>query len=508
MKYTISILTLSLIMLSSAALLGQSREERRVVKEENTFARQQEFGFGLGVGLHQFTGDVQDKEGGFFEGAENNLLFGGNLLAKYRVGGLKNIGTLHLLGRAGFHPIDGSVIDGVDSYEFDDNVIQIDIGVQLELLPQSDVRPFGNLGAGLIFFDPTVTKSGKWLTRHQGEFVGDGTATFAIPVELGLLFTVSDNLDLMAYVNKTIAFSDNLDGWVSNINDNWQSFNVGAVYFFGSDEEEVIEIIEPVKPVKKDTDGDGLLDEDEVNIYKTDPTNKDTDGDGCNDGQEVLKMKTKPLVKDTDGDGLNDCDEVNTHRTDPLRADTDRDGCSDGREVLTMKTKPLVKDTDGDGLTDCDEVNKYKTNPLIVDTDGDGALDGREVAVGTDPLVADVLKLEEGKNIVLEGINFETAKATILPVSEEILTKALNTLKVNEEINVEIQGHTDDRGKDKYNQRLSEARANSVVNWLVERGIAPTRLSALGYGEKSPMVPNNTADNRAKNRRIEFKILK
>ena len=511
MRISLPILTVFLLAVMVTVTVGQNRTERVERENESNFARKQAFGIGLSVGLHQFTGDVQDKDGGFFAGAENNLLFGGNIVAKYRIGSLKNIGSLHLLGRAGYHPMDGTLNEDGSSYEFTNDAIVASVGLQLELLPQSDVRPFANAGAGFLFYDPKVTTSGRWDKKYTDNLAEqDGsTSTFAIPIDLGLIFTISSKLDVMAYVNKTLAFSDNLDGWESNINDNWQSFNVGFVYYFGGTKEKVIvKETPPPPPVKKDTDGDGLYDEDEKTTYKTDHTDKDTDDDGLQDGEEVKTHKTDPLNPDTDGDKLKDGDEVKTHKTNPLNPDTDGDKCNDGQEVITMKTKPLVRDTDGDGLQDCEEVTKYKTNPLIVDTDGDGANDGREIAAGTDPLVKDVLEMTGDKNIVLEGINFETAKANILPESVPILTKAANTLKVNDKIRVEIQGHTDDRGSNRSNQRLSEARANSVRDWLIQNGINAGRLTAIGLGEDQPAVPNNTAENRAKNRRIEFKILK
>ncbi len=143
-------------------------------------------------------------------------------------------------------------------------------------------------------------------------------------------------------------------------------------------------------PLKADTDGDGLKDGEEVHTYHTDPLNPDTDGDGLNDGQEVKVYHTDPLNPDTDGDGLKDGEEVNTFHTDPLKADTDGDGLSDGDEVHKYSTNPLKADTDGDGLNDGEEINVYHTDPLKADTDGDGLTDGEEVhTYHTDPLKRD-----------------------------------------------------------------------------------------------------------------------
>ena len=136
-----------------------------------------------------------------------------------------------------------------------------------------------------------------------------------------------------------------------------------------------------------DTDGDGLFDDDETDIWGTDPANPDTDGDGLSDGDEVLVFGTDPLAEDTDGDDLSDGEEVDDFGTDPLDDDTDDDDLSDGDEVLTVGTDPRNRDTDDDGLSDGEEVDDTNTDPLDDDTDDDLLLDGEEVdTFGTDPL--------------------------------------------------------------------------------------------------------------------------
>jgi len=115
--------------------------------------------------------------------------------------------------------------------------------------------------------------------------------------------------------------------------------------------------------------------------------------------------------------------------------------------------------------------------------------------------------LKKGGKITLRGINFDTGKATIKPISYPILDQAVQLLKKNPKVRVEIQGHTDSVGSDSYNQRLSEARANSVYKYLVDHGIDPARLSARGYGESMPIADNRTRNGRTQNRRIDFQIL-
>jgi len=88
------------------------------------------------------------------------------------------------------------------------------------------------------------------------------------------------------------------------------------------------------------------------------------------------------------------------------------------------------------------------------------------------------------------------------------LMKAYNTMKNNPKIEVEISGHTDSRGSNSSNQRLSESRASSVKEWLVAKGIDGNRITTIGFGEDKPIVPNDSPENMLKNRRIEFKRIK
>ena len=168
-------------------------------------------------------------------------------------------------------------------------------------------------------------------------------------------------------------------------------------------------------PINPDIDGDGILNDDETNIYGTDPTNPDTDGDGIDDGVEIGNG-TDPLdpcdpdpttgICDIDGDGLTYDEEI-TAGTDPNNPDSDGDGLNDGEEVNgvddpsttltpTGTSDPLnpcdpdnffpgcQTDTDGDGIVDIQE-DILGTDPNNPDTDGDGATDGEEVNGVDDP---------------------------------------------------------------------------------------------------------------------------
>lgn len=402
------------------------------------------------------------------------------------------------------------------------NIYPLDFRILLFPIQSKSVRPFIYAGAGGLYY--RVVKLPQCVNRPQpipllitGQ---DGLAAY-VPVGVGIEFALSQAVSLELVGGYNHVFNDNLNyckfPWDGDWNtDAWASVGLGLTFALGrgdaDDDKDGLTNAEEEKlgtdPNNPDTDGDGLTDGDEVKIYHTNPLKADTDGDGLKDGDEVLKYHTDPLKADTDGDELNDGDEVMKYKTDPLKVDTDGDGLSDGDEVLKYHTDPLNKDTDGDGLTDGDEVLKYKTNPLNKDTDGGTVDDGTEVRRGTDPLnpADDVVKIQAP--IILEGIVFATGKADIVPASAATLEKALKTLKIYSDIEVEISGHTDKLGSHAMNMKLSQRRADAVKQWLVDKGIDAKRITAKGYGPDKPIDSNKTKEGRQKNRRIEFVRIK
>ena len=111
------------------------------------------------------------------------------------------------------------------------------------------------------------------------------------------------------------------------------------------------------------------------------------------------------------------------------------------------------------------------------------------------------------EKIVLRGINFDFDKSDIKPEFVPVLDEAVEILKENPDIKVIIEGHTDWTGTEKYNLGLSERRAASVCNYLVEKGISQNILEPIGYGEADPIADNHTPEGRSMNRRVVFKIL-
>ncbi len=413
-----------------------------------------------------------------------------------------------LLGEIGF----GVSRMGGDDYLTE--VIPIDYRFVVSPFAFEAWNPYVYAGGGAIHYDVKQPPANPTATSLKGW-------TGFIPAGIGVQVKLSDGIVLEASGGYNYTFSKNLNGILATKNDAYLSGLVGLTIYGESpnadpDRDGLTNAEEKqlgTNPRVADTDGDGLSDGDEVFKYKTNPLKADSDGDGLSDGDEVLKYHTDPNKADTDGDGLNDGDEVMKYHTDPLKADTDGDGLSDGDEVLKYHTDPLKADTDGDGLKDGDEVMKYHTDPLKADTDGGSVNDGTEVANGTNPLdpsddvpkpKKEELKIEAGKAIVLEGVVFETGKSVITPSSETVLEQAYNTLAQNPEVGVEIRGYTDNAGKASTNVKLSQSRAESVMAWLIAKGISADRVTAKGYGPADPVAPNTTPEGKAKNRRIEF----
>ncbi|MDB4924239.1 OmpA family protein [Mucilaginibacter sp.] len=114
--------------------------------------------------------------------------------------------------------------------------------------------------------------------------------------------------------------------------------------------------------------------------------------------------------------------------------------------------------------------------------------------------------IEVGNKVILKNIFFDTNKYELEPESRSELQKLMEFLALNPTVHIEVSGHTDNVGNDELNQKLSENRAKSVYDYLISRKVDPARLVYKGYGKTQPIAPNLTDEDRAKNRRTEFKI--
>ena len=140
----------------------------------------------------------------------------------------------------------------------------------------------------------------------------------------------------------------------------------------------------------------------------------------------------------------------------------------------------------------------------IVDTDQDGVPDANDACPGT-PLGAKVDA--RGCWTLSTDYLFAFDKSVIKPEYYPFLDELIPVMKRNPGLRVEIQGHADSTGTDRYNQALSERRAKAVRNYLIKKNVVASRLTAVGFGEKNPAYTNDTSEGRSKNRRVELKPL-
>lgn len=145
--------------------------------------------------------------------------------------------------------------------------------------------------------------------------------------------------------------------------------------------------------------------------------------------------------------------------------------------------------------------------PVASDADGDGVndeFDNCPDSVSGKPVNAFGCDMFDG---VMDGVNFESGSASLTQESQTILDIAAETLLAYPAIRVAVMAHTDNEGDAAANMQLSKLRVLSVVRYLIRKGVAANRLKAMAYGESRPIVSNETAEGRAKNRRVEFRTL-
>lgn len=118
------------------------------------------------------------------------------------------------------------------------------------------------------------------------------------------------------------------------------------------------------------------------------------------------------------------------------------------------------------------------------------------------------IKFEPAKTYTLKNVHFETGKATLKPESYVALNELVEAMKAKPALIIEIAGHTDNIGGYEYNLKLSQARAETVRNYLISKGINPERVIAKGYADTQPIASNTTEEGRSRNRRTEVRIIK
>ncbi|MCK6502020.1 OmpA family protein [Myxococcota bacterium] len=223
-----------------------------------------------------------------------------------------------------------------------------------------------------------------------------------------------------------------------------------------------------------DNDKDGILDVADRCVNDPENANGYQDDDGCPD---------EPPAEDTDGDGYKDDIDRCPYDAEDFDGYQDEDGCPE-------------LDNDSDGIPDTMDACPLEREIINGIDDTDGCPDEGRVVV------------EAERIQILDKIYFDYNKATIKSVSFSLLDEIAAVIRGNPQIKrIRIEGHTDSDGSDVYNLKLSQSRAESVRAALIERGVEADRLLAVGFGEQQPVVPNDSDDNKARNRRVEFIII-
>jgi OmpA-OmpF porin, OOP family len=292
----------------------------------------------------------------------------------------------------------------------------------------------------------------------------------------------------------------------------------------------------PPRPDKLDTDGDGIPDVEDAcptvrGVHSDDPKKNgcpaDRDGDGIPDVDDACPdvpgvhsddPKKNGCPPDRDGDGIPDAEDACPDVPGVKSADPKKNGC------------PLEGDRDGDGIPDaqdaCPDVPGVKNadpkkNGCPLDTDEDGIPDAED-ACPNEKGVRDPdpkqngcphLRVTEHTITITKQVYFLFGKSgitqTVDPVSDDLLNEVKDAINARPGIELlEVQGHADIVGPADFNQTLSQARANAVRDWLIQRGIPPKRLTARGYGSRVPQAPNDSDKGRQENRRVQFLILR
>ncbi|WP_052378495.1 OmpA family protein [Polycyclovorans algicola] len=160
-------------------------------------------------------------------------------------------------------------------------------------------------------------------------------------------------------------------------------------------------------------------------------------------------------------------------------------------------------DSDNDGVND--DVDQCPDTPPDTKVDSAGCPIPQCVPVGENgDIVLDGCKV--GDVVVLQGVKFDFDSARLTENAKSILDRSVEALKKASDINVRIEGHTDNYGENAYNQELSERRATAVVKYLTDAGIDAARLESTGFGEDRPVADNDTDEGREENRRVELRV--
>jgi OmpA-OmpF porin, OOP family len=289
--------------------------------------------------------------------------------------------------------------------------------------------------------------------------------------------------------------------------------STGLTEGYGTPERRGLLSLEWSPEIVADRDGDGVPNDldacpDIPGVGSDDPTTN-----GC-PPPPPAPAPAPPPVADRDGDGVPDavdaCPDVagvptDDPKTNGCPSDRDHDGVLDDADACPDVPGLKTSDPKTNGCPDPDRDKDGIPNDVDACPDQPGKPNPDPKKNGCPTAYVDVVK----KTIqILDQVKFATASSKIVGKdSDDVLAAVAEILSNHPEIKmVSIEGHTDDRGAADMNKRLSAARAASVVKWLTDHGVQPTRLKSQGFGFERPLVPNDSDEGRTQNRRVEFHI--
>jgi len=374
--------------------------------------------------------------------------------------------------------------------------------------PEAKVLPFVLVGAGAF---STVSSSNENFQMRTTEIYQDTDAMFYAGA--GLKFRMSPRWGLRLdarFMMVPSSVNPNNDPDDSRVALDFEALASAYVTIGGGS----TVVVEKEPPPDEDPDKDGILGA--LDQCPTDAEDKDAfqDEDGCpepdNDADGILDPNDKCPTQAEDKDGFQDDDGCPD-------ADNDSDGINDGSDRCPLEPEDKDNFQDDDGCPD-------------PDNDGDGVLDATDKCIdkpetrngyqdedGCPDEIPEKVKKFTG---AIQGINFRTNSADLLKTSNRTLDSAVAVLKEFPDLKLEIQGHTDDvaikkskNAKFADNLELSQARAESVREYFIKKGIDQGRLTAKGLGDTVPVTPTAGLKGRAlttarsKNRRVEFQLV-
>lgn len=319
-------------------------------------------------------------------------------------------------------------------------------------LGEVTLKPKGSIGYGDVGVSALYYLYGNNSTSRRGlsAFVRGGIGRMRN--DTNLPYRRDNDLHFMhgAGIEYGLANDVTLRAGLDLYDEDSRLFSVGLRIALNGEEKPVIE-------PPKDSDGDGVIDAKDQ--CPGTPQGEVVDASGC------------VVIKDSDNDGV--ADPQDQCPGTPQGKEVDASGCA------------VIKDSDNDGIPD--------PNDQCPDTAAGEKVDAKGCVLET--------------VIELKGVTFANNSAELVGESDKILDEMAETLKRYPEQRVEIAGYTDNRGSEKYNQQLSERRANAVRDYLIGRGVTADRLTARGFGEADPIADNASAEGRSANRRVELHLL-